>query len=61
MWIHIRNTCKYNSIRNSTFHKKLPDDDPAGSKHVANVHNETNDNTISLAIYYEFVVLMVVS
>jgi hypothetical protein len=29
---------KYNSITSSTFHKKLPDDNPAGSKHVANVH-----------------------
>lgn len=38
---------------NGTFHEKLPDD-PAGSKHVANVHN-TNDNTITLVIYYEFV------
>jgi hypothetical protein len=24
----------------STFHEKLPDDDPAGLKHVANVHNK---------------------
>jgi hypothetical protein len=23
-----------------TFHEYLPDDDPAGSKHVANVHNK---------------------
>jgi hypothetical protein len=26
--------------------EKLPDDDPAGSKHVADVHNETKNNTI---------------
>jgi hypothetical protein len=32
---------------NSTFHEILPDDDPAGSKHVANVHNKTYDNTIT--------------
>jgi hypothetical protein len=31
---------KYNSITNSTFHEKLPDDDPAGLKHVANVYNK---------------------
>jgi hypothetical protein len=24
----------------------LPDDDPVGSKHLANVHNKTNDNTV---------------
>jgi hypothetical protein len=45
---------------NSTFHEKLPDHDQAGSKHVANVHNKTNDNTTTLVIYYEFVVLMIV-
>jgi hypothetical protein len=45
---------------NSTFREKLPDDDPAGSKRVANVHNETNDNTITSIVYYEFVVLTVV-
>jgi hypothetical protein len=50
---------KYNSITNSTFHEKLSDDNPTGSKHVANIHNETNDNTIILIIYYEFVVLKV--
>jgi hypothetical protein len=32
----------YNSIMCSTFHEKCPDDDPAGSKHVANVHNKIN-------------------
>jgi hypothetical protein len=42
---------------NSAFHEKFPDDDPAGSKHV---RNKTNDNTITLVIYYEFVVLTVV-
>jgi hypothetical protein len=47
-WINIRNTQKYNSIVNSIFHEKLPDDDPAGSKHVANVHNKTNINTVIL-------------
>jgi hypothetical protein len=44
----------------STFHEKLPDDDPAESKHVANIHNKTNDGTIILVIYYESVVLTVV-
>jgi hypothetical protein len=53
-------TTSYNSIRNSTFHEKLPDGDPAGSKHVANVHNKTNGNIITLVIYYAFVVLSVV-
>jgi hypothetical protein len=38
----------------------MPDDDPMGLKILANVHNETNDSTITLVIYYEFVVLMVV-
>jgi hypothetical protein len=39
---------------NSTFHEKFPDDDdPAGLKHVANVHNKTNDNTITLLIYFK--------
>jgi hypothetical protein len=32
----------------STVHEKLPDDDPAGLKHVANIHNKMNDNTITL-------------
>jgi hypothetical protein len=32
---------------NSTFHEKLPDDDLAGSKCVAGVHNKTNDNTVA--------------
>jgi hypothetical protein len=50
---------KYNSISNSLFHEKLPDDDPAGSKHVANVYNKKNDNTKTLVIYYEFVLLTV--
>jgi hypothetical protein len=40
--------------------KKLPNDDPARSKHVANVHYKTNDNKITLAIYYGFVALTVV-
>jgi hypothetical protein len=51
---------RYYSITNCTFHEKLPDDNPAGSKHVANVHNEMNGNTKKLVIYYEFAVLMVV-
>jgi predicted ATP-grasp superfamily ATP-dependent carboligase len=37
----------YSSITNSKFHEKLPDDDPAGSKHVATVHNEKNINAIT--------------
>jgi hypothetical protein len=45
---------------NSIFHEKLHHDDPAGSKHVPNVHNKTNDNTVTLVIYYEFAVLMFV-
>jgi hypothetical protein len=28
------------SITSNTFHEKLPADDPAGSKHVADVHNK---------------------
>lgn len=28
---------------NSTFHEKLLHDDTAGTKHVANVRNKTND------------------
>jgi hypothetical protein len=40
-----------NTITNSTFHEKLPDDEQAGSKHVTNVHN----NAILLVIYYESV------
>jgi hypothetical protein len=28
--------------------KNLPDDDPGGSKHEANVHNKMNDNTVTL-------------
>jgi hypothetical protein len=51
---------KYNLITSSTFHEKLPDDDTAGSKHVANVHNKTNENTITTLVYYEFVVLIAV-
>jgi hypothetical protein len=53
MWIHIRKIQNYNSITNSIFHEKLPEDDPAGSKHVANVHNITNDNIVTMIIYYE--------
>jgi hypothetical protein len=34
----------------STFHEKLPDVDPAGSKYVANIHNKINDNTITMVI-----------
>jgi hypothetical protein len=34
----------------------LPDDDPAESKQVTNVHNKMNDNTVTLVIYYEFVI-----
>lgn len=49
MWVHIRNTQKYNSLTNSTVHKKLLDD-PAGSKHIENVHNKTNGNIIILVI-----------
>jgi hypothetical protein len=45
---------------NSAFHEKLCDDDPARLKHVANVHNKTNSNTVTLVIYYEVVVLTVV-
>jgi hypothetical protein len=45
---------------NSTFDEKLPDNDPAGLKHVINVHNKINNNTIILAIYYKFVALAVV-
>jgi hypothetical protein len=37
---------------NSIFHEKLPDDDPAGSKQVSNVPNKTNDNKITVVIYY---------
>lgn len=44
---HVRNTQKYNSITNSTFHENFPDDHPAGSKHLAYVHDEKN-NTITL-------------
>jgi hypothetical protein len=44
-------------VTNNKFHEKLPDGDPAESKHVANVHNRKNDNKITLAIYYEIVVL----
>jgi hypothetical protein len=40
-------------MMNSKFHEKLLDDDPAGSKYAANVHNRTNDNTVTLVIYYE--------
>jgi hypothetical protein len=47
-------------MTNSTFHEKPFDDNPAGSKQVANVCNKTNDNTITLVIYYEFVVLTIV-
>jgi hypothetical protein len=36
MWINISNTIQYEC----TFHEYLPDDDPAGSKHVANVPNK---------------------
>jgi hypothetical protein len=32
----------------STFHECLPDDDPAGSKHLANVQNKQNINTLIL-------------
>jgi hypothetical protein len=39
---------KYSSITTSSFYEKLPDDDPAGSKHVANVHNKTNEPKITL-------------
>jgi hypothetical protein len=60
MWIRIRNAQKYNSIKNNKFHEKLPDDDPARSKHVGNIHNKTNDNSVTLVIYYVFVVLTVV-
>jgi hypothetical protein len=42
------------------FHEKLPDEDSGGSKHVANVHNKTNHNTIILLIYYKIIVLTVV-
>jgi hypothetical protein len=46
---------------NSTFkEKKYPDEDPARSKDGANVHNKMNDNTITMVIYYEFLVLTVV-
>jgi hypothetical protein len=62
MCVHIRDTHKYNSITGGRgrFHDNLPDDDPAGSKYVAQVHNETHDNTITMVIYYKSVVLMVV-
>jgi hypothetical protein len=40
--------------------KKLPDDNPAGSKHEANVPIKTNDIKITFVIYYEFVVSTVV-
>jgi hypothetical protein len=36
MWVHINNTIQYQC----TFYEYLPDDDPAGSKSVANVHNK---------------------
>lgn len=53
MWIHIKNTYKYNSITKGTFHEQLPDDDPAGLKHVANtrIHNKMNGNKITSDIY----------
>jgi hypothetical protein len=35
-----KSTQKYNPITNSAFHEKFPDDDPAGSKRVANVRNK---------------------
>jgi hypothetical protein len=51
---------KYIERTSSKFHEKLPDDDPAESKHEANVQNKTNDNTITLVTYYEFVVLIAI-
>lgn len=41
MTTNINKHQKYNAITNSTFLEKLPDDDddPVGSKHVANIHN----------------------
>jgi hypothetical protein len=42
------------------FNEKLPHDDPAGSKHVVNVHNKTNDNKITAVIYNKPVVLTAV-
>jgi hypothetical protein len=49
-----------NSIAGSTFHEKLPDNDTARSKHVANVHNKTNDNILTSYIYYEYFMSMVI-
>jgi hypothetical protein len=60
MWIYIRNTYKYNPITSSIFHEKLSDDDPVGLKYVANVRNKTNENTVTLVVYYEFVALTAV-
>jgi hypothetical protein len=57
---HYKYIHKYNPITSSIFHEKLPDDDPAWSKHVVNVQNKTNDNTVTLIVYYEFVVLTAV-
>lgn len=61
IWIHISNKYKYNSTTNSSiFHEKLPNDDPAGLKHVENVYSKTIHNTVTWVIYYELVVLTVV-
>jgi hypothetical protein len=61
--IYIINDQQYGSTLEIQFNDewytswKLLDDDPSGSKHTASIHNKTNDNTITLVIYYELVVL----
>lgn len=42
---------------NNKFHEKLCEDDPVRLKHVANVQNKTNSNTVTVVIYYKFVVV----